>query len=439
MYTSSQSRTLSKDILLQALEQCVHQHPALSAVVRDAETERPRLVTEGLQDLEDHLRFLDATHGHAETQQQLLEQIHNEPFSEYERRPQWKLYVSDAVEGYYIAFACSHALTDGRSLIVFHRTLRTALNQLEEQRGDTSEGLIRTSDSKLLAPLEDAADLPISWSFLLAPLLKEYLPGWLARPLGLAEPSPTGSQTQDQPYKGAASRPQREDPRKLIPTAVHHVALPPSTFTRLLATCKEHHARLTGCLNHCIAKSLSEALLIRKVPNATSFKVDTSIDLRRCIPDYADSIANLASTTAETLSAEQNDMDWQAVQRTSRRHAEASSTLADQPVGLLRYLTKFREWTTKNAAQPASSSFEMSNVGTFDGRSGGAWTVSDMVFSQSANGVGPPLNFNVASAKNGALNVVVTWWPGMLGVDGERAFVEEVCEGLLRRMEVVSC
>lgn len=37
-----------------------------------------------------------------------------------------------------------------------------------------------------------------------------------------------------------------------------------------------------------------------------------------------------------------------------------------------------------------------------------------MTFSQSANGVGVPLNINVASVSGGPLDITLTWWPGML-------------------------
>ena len=53
-----------------------------------------------------------------------------------------------------------------------------------------------------------------------------------------------------------------------------------------------------------------------------------------------------------------------------------------------------------------------------------------MVFSQSADGTGWPFNINFASVKDGPLAVVITWWPGMLGVDNEEAFVGEICHGI---------
>ncbi|TKA82720.1 hypothetical protein B0A55_01284 [Friedmanniomyces simplex] len=169
-------------------------------------------------------------------------------------------------------------------------------------------------------------------------------------------------------------------------------------------------------------------------------------------------MANYVSATSETInisSQQQQDHvlpppltlteeDWMTARRLTERLSEASSTLADQPVALLKYLSNFRDWTLRQVAKPANGSFEVSNVGVFDYATSPKsspsqttrpkWTLHNMLFSQSANALGDPFNVNVASTKGGPLAIVLTWWPGMLGVEDEEMLVEEICEGLVEQM-----
>jgi len=139
--------------------------------------------------------------------------------------------------------------------------------------------------------------------------------------------------------------------------------------------------------------------------------------------------------------------DWATAQRLTERISQASSSLADQPVALLKYLSNIRKWTLEQTEKPSDVSFEVSNVGVFstklrapsDGQGAGesGWKVTDMVFSQSASGLGVPFNVNIASAEHGPLTLVVSWWPGMLGVDDEERFVEDVYAGIEDQLENV--
>jgi len=66
------------------------------------------------------------------------------------------------------------------------------------------------------------------------------------------------------------------------------------------------------------------------------------------------------------------------------------------------------------------------------------WAVTDVVFSQSASALGPPVSVNVASTKQSPLTMTVTWWPGMLGLDDEGSFVDEVCSDVARQLESIT-
>lgn len=252
--------------------------------------------------------------------------------------------------------------------------------------------------------------------------------------LGMQTEQPTDT------WFGSSERPILPEDGDLLPTAVQVVSVSEAVTKAVLIKCRSRNARLTGLLNYLAARCLSRALH-RRGRKATSFQAATAIDLRPALGAGEGKMANYVSAITETISIDVtcqsqglSEFNWADVSKITAHLGAASKTLSDQPVGLLRYLTNFREWTLKNAKASSDTSFEISNLGVFDsgdtGATPSAWCIEQMLFSQSANGTGPPLNFNIASTKGGDLTVTATWWRGMLGVLDEGIFVEEVCEAL---------
>lgn len=428
------------------LKECIKRHPVLSTVIRDSATEKPQLGRAIRMNLEKHLNFIDLPDQPRDASQRLkecLERIHNEPLAEFEQVPQWRAWIisSDASRSkearneFQVAFACSHALLDGGSGYTFHRTFLQALcnaNALEEDEDPTFEVPASTG---VLPALDRAAVLPISWSFLLAPLLGEYLPSFLASALGVKDAAGKDA------WRGALKRPDLPAPKKLLSTAVHVLSVPGTTVQRVLKTCREHKARITGLLNHIVARALAQTLA-KHGQHHNTFVVQTAMDLKKLIPGADGQMANYVSAMEERLgvpsTTDNAELDWEAVRKSTDLLAQKSITLANQPIALLKYLSNIRAWVLKKAQQPAEAAFEMSNLGVFDGGAAttSGWTVTDMVFSQSADATsGAPVNVNVASIKDGALNITVTWWPGMLGVDDEQGFVVGVCASIEDQLE----
>lgn len=417
----------------------------LATIIQNSETESPQLARRPTINLANHVRQLEAVESGTSIIQNLLEQIHNEAFTDYEQRPQWKVYIvpilapnaATKTTRFHLAFASSHALVDGSSGLYFHTSFLEALNHMSSlSYGD--ESLLDTSTGvEVLAPVEQDGKLTISWSFLLKPLLSEFLPPWLSGYLGLGSEA---SSTESPIWCGSQKRPDRSTQGQLIQTASEVFSVPSNILRSTLAVCKSHNARLTGLLNHLVARSLARALRSRD-QKYSRFAVDTAIDLRKCIPEAQARMGSYASGSPETLTISDinSPVDWTAISNSTQTLQQASSTLADQPLGLLRYLSKIRDWVNKKAETPAGGSFGTSNVGTFSGQrqSDSAWSIDEMVFSQSADATGLPLNVNVASAKGGSLNVVLTWWPGMLGVQDERQLVREICRHLERQLNEI--
>lgn len=184
---------------------------------------------------------------------------------------------------------------------------------------------------------------------------------------------------------------------------------------------------------------------------ASTMVVESAIDMRRCLPDHRDAMGNLVSGVNETivLSSRSDDhagnlasptsAEWDAMRRTTDELARASNTVADQSIALLAYLNDFWRWTKKRTENKPDLSFSTSNLGVFDeGVSDpseqSTWSVKDVMFSQSADATGSPFNLNVACTKGGQLALNISWWPGMLGVDDEDVFVEEILDYVEKMM-----
>ena len=139
---------------------------------------------------------------------------------------------------------------------------------------------------------------------------------------------------------------------------------------------------------------------------------------------------------------------WEAARNTTASLKAASSTLHNQPIGLLQYLKGFRAWTNGQIGKERDMSFEISNLGAFSpalaGQGGSAGVeIERVVFSQPAKASGSLLDFNPVSLKGGDMNMTITWQRGVLGFpEGveERDFVKKVAsklEALLREIAAV--
>ena len=404
--------------------------------------------------LDDHLRILEpgyALQEDGESIRNLLEQVHNERIHDCHLRPPWRLYIlpqpsEDASLCFRLAFAYSHALADGKSGLLFHSTFLEALSRVNDLPFDSKRTWELPATKTLLPPLENVTALPISWSFLLGPLLNEYLPSFLAQALGVSSSTPNGA------WFGALLRPEKPPTSELVRTSIRVRLIPDSTLKRVLAACRTRNVRLTGLMVQLTARTLAMALRARGRDYRT-FIAQTPIDLRRCLPMGQGCMANFVSALSETvIVAESQDRtsasesmqslsneDWDAAQHLTERLSQAANSLNDQPVALLKYLSNFRGWTLKNAAKPATASFSVSNLGVFDDGFDpppmqSRWGVQDVTFSQSADATGSPFDINLVSTKFGSLAVVASWWPGMLGVNDEEKFMDVICSGIKNQL-----
>ncbi|RMY94759.1 hypothetical protein D0862_08897 [Hortaea werneckii] len=398
----------------------------------------------------DHLKILDAESIFAARDDEtaaLLRHAHNDRIPNLTTRPPWRAYVcplrrpQERSTEILVGFSYSHAIADGKSGLLFHQSLRHALQETHNLPYDDEPAFSPPSVSELLPPLEKLASLNISWAFLLGPLIGEYCPPTLKRIFGVS------SGSHEDYWRGARARPPMPDRSRPIETALVHRQVTRANINKVLSLCRTREVKLTGLLIVLTSRALAYALQARN-ERSTLFKAETALDLRKCIPEARASMGNMASAVEDTILVDEggrigklSDREWETAKNITLHLQQASSTLLDQPVGLLRYLSDFKGWTLKKAAQQPNCSFSVSNVGAFEHsepQDSAAVKITDMIFSQSADGTGAPFNLNLASTKSdGTLNMVVTWWPGMLGVENEGRFMDDVCDRIVEELKAI--
>ncbi|RDW65779.1 uncharacterized protein DSM5745_09518 [Aspergillus mulundensis] len=475
------------DTYIPALKWCIAAHPILRTGIQGQDGEEPVFVRAPKMDLRRHVRVdcsimdggvnLDGK-SEVEALRRVLLREHDEGFEGVENVPPWRVVVAPLpvsdIDGYqrndarrkakaYIIFAYSHSHGDGRSGLVFHRAFLEGLRGAhrvydkgyEYATTIDHQGSVSEVEYQLPPPLEEACALRITWSYLLLTLFGAHLPAFVSRWFGFQTPAVT-----EGTWTGEVMMHDSESFR----TGAAILIVEERRLDTVLKTCREKGgARFTGLLNQLVVRALSGALSAHTFASEASvnnFIGQIVIDLRRLVPAYSDDMmVNCVSAASECSPRVPDDQDedlrnnaafWDAVRQTTLRLARSSSTLVDQPIGLLRYLDKFRPWFLEKLGKRRDSSYEISNAVVFDPSPGHKstsvesnnrkeevkmdWNIERMVMSQPANVTGCPLSFSVVTRKGGDMALTLNWQVGVLGIEDEDGFAEDVLkriDGLL--------
>ncbi|KAL5360792.1 hypothetical protein BJX96DRAFT_175630 [Aspergillus floccosus] len=313
-------------------------------------------------------------------------------------------------------FVYSHTHGDGKSGLAFHKSLLQGLQTAEPT--DDHDTIYRPPLSPFPPPLEDACNLRISWSYLFSSLFGQHLPHRLRRWFTVQAPLPAHAYT---------GQPITYSPEGLR-TGSQILLVPQDLLDSVLSACRAQRGTLTGLLNQLVVRAVSAALpcdaLIGQIV----------IDLRRLVPVYSDNtMGNCVSAAYEVsacagLETAYGPAFWDAVRSSTARLSEAAGRLEDQPVGLLKYLGRFRPWFLGQVGRRRDASYEISNLGVFDpslaspaavvpvpSQDRKDWTVEQVVFSQPANVTAAPLNFQVVTMKDADMVLTLNWQVGVLG------------------------
>jgi hypothetical protein len=317
--------------------------------------------------------------------------------------------------------------------MAFHHTFLGAL-----QEPAVEQDLIWTpTDKKLDPPFDTSTNLPISWSFLLRPLLGSILPKRIASIFGFAATAPSGIWTGSKLFYNSEKH----------STNIKILSIDAAGVKEALKICRTHQrGKLTGLLHQLIINALSESLA--RYEGLEKLGARTAVNMRGPVGRSNDDMGNFntaitqihALKKTKSAGSEVDDVvlevDWTSVRAVTERLAAASKELRDQPLGLLRYVSDVRSWVLSQLGEGRDCSYEISNLVSFQPScQTKRCSVTEMIFCQPADALGAPLNFNVVGVANGPLSIAVSWQPGALALTGdegedgdEHDFVEKVCQ-----------
>lgn len=450
--------------LIKSLKHCIAVHPILSTTIVREETETPAFARPLDLDLNNHVEILnhqrvlehDNTFNEPKLIKTILCHVHDQPLQLRDKTPPWRVVVvplpgkdSETENRFLILLAYYHSHGDGRSGLAFHQSLLPGLNlALGSECPYTSDVKCLTPKIPLLPPMEKLGRLHVSWTYLLSPLLGEYLPKFLSGILGLrSSATPEGSNAW-------CGRDTFHDPNNLR-TGVEIVTVDDSTMQKVLSKCKTHRAKLTGLLHQLIVRGLSQALPTK---SAGCFISQSAVDLRGVVDGITRDDMALCPTayyelfprsdteqwTGWTNAAADDNSIWAAARNTTEGLAKCAGTLDDQPIGLLAYLKDYRGWSAGKIGKRRDGSYELSNLGSFEpGTPGqlpsGRWQMESLIFSQPANAPGGCFNFNVVTRSGGDMVLVLSWQLGALDVEDEQDLAERVGASIQSSLEELAC
>lgn len=423
----------SKSTFLPGLKKCINDHPPLSVIVKKPKTEKPFYESCTITDLEKHIDILPAAKESSDLE--AIEKVSPSILDTLPSKniPPWKivvlpLFLADGAEARkcFVAFAFSHALGDGISGLAFHKSFLAGLQNPDA----VDDGKVKTS--AMARPFDTAKNLPISWSYLLAPALGAYLPKFVGKALGfraaVSEVTPTT-------WLGSESAFLNDNHR----SGAKFFAIDNVTISKLIEACRNHDTKFTSLFHQIIVHALSVS--VPQNSNVDNFASQTAINMRHHVDVSNDEMGiyvtgyfDVHTRTADTSKI------WESARDMNAKLHACASTLQDQSIGLLRYLPSMRSWTTGHLGGKRDCSYEVSNLLAFDPGTGArgegnSWTLGNMAFTQPANVTSAPLHFNLVARKGQDLVGCAAWQIGALGVgneEGEYEFVGKVCEEILK-------
>ncbi|PSN62734.1 hypothetical protein BS50DRAFT_649948 [Corynespora cassiicola Philippines] len=420
------------------LRACIKENPYLSVTVGDMNTDKAFFQKVPTIDLLQHVSILErwSTGNAMDRIENILEANLDTPF--LRNIPPWRIIVLPLERGCCVAFSFSHMIGDGPTGSSFHSTFLSACRNYSSN-AEAMTRVIHTPSIPLPNPFDTPQKLPISWSFLLSPLISLFLPTVVTRLFGLrssASVTNTGTWNGSKICFHATATRSKLKMREIKAT----------NLQRILDVSRKHDAKLTGTLLQVIARALSASIPDTEV---TNFVSQTPINMRAALGVPSEEGGDFVSgcymvhprqDPSDTFSED----DWEAARLYTVNLSRSSSTLQDQAIGLLRYLPSIKNWTLGKIGQQRDCSFELSNIGAFtnpnDASASSTANISQMIFAQPGHVISAPLAFSISSVKNGSMFYTVSWRLGALGFaeDDEDRFVDRICGDIERTLTLIS-
>ena len=454
----------SAEAFIRLLRDCVRKHPFLSVVVTGADTEEPAYEAVPEHNLEDHIVVLTdeetplpSLETELEAFETVLPSMLDRPWPAH--IPPWRIVVlplstrasteacaPHGVKRCFVAFAFSHTIGDGMVGPVFHRTFLDALrHDMMSETSEITPIIVTDPDLTLPEPFDTPERLPVSWSFLLGPVLAVYLPKFVNNLLGLRAAS---NIIDSGTWTGA---PMFHDPTRTqgSNSQVKMFALSSAALQSILQAARTHGSKLTAVLHQSIVRALASTL--PESDRSKNFVSCTAVNMRSSVGLSSDTwglyVSGHYEVHARPLPVNGTVSTWSEQTWTDARSlttalAECAGRLQDQAIGLLRYAPSIRAWTLGKIGQRRDASYEVSNLLAVhgDNGSGGGCSITRMLFAQPGNAGSAPLVFNFVSVREGELVCAVTWQAGALALEDKRSedeFVAEICDRVRADLEAV--
>lgn len=421
----------------QPLRQCIEEHRYLRVAIGDAHTDKAFYHHVLDIHLEQHVVIADHTTSSDDLSgmQKVLADDLDKPFPS--GVPPWRITVLPLRTGCFIAFSYSHSIGDGWTGAVFHHTFLNAFRKCPTS-SRLVDPLVQIPPRPLPPPFDTPERLPISWSYLIAPLVAMILPTFVTKLLRLRV---SVSAVNTSTWTGSLSRFNAETHRTKV--AVYEIE--EHILSSAMSAARDHDAKLTATFHGIVSRALSRAL---PDPKYTNFASLTAVNMRRSIGIPFDEMGNFVSGLymihpRDDIRGDISDDFWAAARANTHKLMEAASALSDQPIGLLRYLFSIRNWLAGRIGKQRDSSYEVSNIGSFDaennssGNGDNAARITKMAFAQPGHVSSSVMAFNLASVKGGNLIYSVTWQQGALGIgeENEDSFVHSICATIRQDLE----
>jgi hypothetical protein len=256
-------------ILETALAKVILKHPALCCGIINEVKKDPAFIRLNFIDLSKCIEYRDLDVLTAEECDQKLAEIiehqHQQLWPHLDSQPGWKVIIVQSKKLnfsstiFYAVFAFHHALGDGLSGMVFHRSILNALSDSSENPS-LKDHIVTILDSIILKPaIEKLVNFKVSWRFFLGVLWSGLKPKWLFRD---TSPAWTGSICAPLPIQNYASK-------------VKFITIQDESVGNILKACREQKSTLTGLLHGIIVASLTS-----RVPYALAFIAITPFSLR---------------------------------------------------------------------------------------------------------------------------------------------------------------
>jgi hypothetical protein len=401
------SQDLQKTIY-SALRKVLDRHPAMGATIAGTPRD-PSWVRLQEIDLSKVIQFIDG-----KDVRQVIEDTHQLRFDGLGELPLWRMVVISQGKGevngeILVGFFFHHAIGDGGSGFAFHMDLLDAFNTPTAGAIDNTETsyIVKVPKLDMLPPLEGAHELPLGWFFITSQVLKSILLPAFPDPSFWSGP------------------PIRSD--KNI-THIRTFSLPSETLDPVLQQCREHNVTFTSLISLLIAR-----ILATTYPDYTRFRSVQAMSFRRFTGTSHRAMVNYVSSYSHDFSSIQRsgyipcggEFSWDSVKMCHEDIKAATASPRNQQTGLLRFLNDYEGFFRGKIGQRREYSFEVSNVGIFDGGLR-EYGVKRITFSQPSNVVGAAYVFSVATAKRGDTSIVLTWQEDVV----EAHFAEKVITDL---------